>query len=298
MIPNMPNQDLPPVDEYQRKPNKEAFDQYKVGGYTYLQNLIANVILRNSVGNGAYISMVYTGMKTSKYNDDDFATAATSMWNFFLLIIFIAPLYRFLYNSVLEKETKVREAMKIMGLTDLPYWLSWISYYATINTIQCIAMTLVLIPVFEYSNLFLVFLYLWLYGMSLFGFSLLVSAFFSTAKTAAIVGTMLFYVTSFIFTVVEDRTISEAAKTGCSIFPAVAVQLAGINLLKFEESGIGLTFNNSNELYLNYRFASCLWMNVVTFVSFSLLGLYLENVLPAAVGVRKPLWFPFTKAFW
>ena len=39
-------------------------------------------------------------------------------------------------------------------------------------------------------------------------------------------------------------------------------------------------------------------MNVITFFTFGLLGLYLENVLPAAVGVRKPLWFPFTKSFW
>ena len=167
---NMPNQEELPFDKYQRQPNTEAFNQYKAGGYTYLQNLIANVILKSSVGNEAYISMVYTGMKTSKYNDDDFATAATEMWNFFLLIIFIVPLYRFLYNAVLEKETKIREAMKIMGLSDFPYWFSWFSYYALINTIQCVAMTLVLIPVFEYSNLFLVFLYLWLYGMSLFGF--------------------------------------------------------------------------------------------------------------------------------
>ena len=28
------------------------------------------------------------------------------------------------------------------------------------------------------------------------------------------------------------------------------------------------------------------------------MGLYLENVLPSAAGVRKPLLFPFTKSFW
>lgn len=254
--PNMPNQELPAVDEYQRKPNFEAFDQYRKGGYTYLQNIIANAILRNSRGNGAYISMVYTGMKTSKYNDDDFATAATSMWNFFMLIIFIAPLYRFLYNSVAEKETKVREAMKIMGLTDFPYWLSWLSYYVVITTIQCIVMVLILIPVFEYSNLFLIFLYLWLYGMTMFAFGLFIGSFFSTAKTAAIVGTMAFYITSFISPVVEDRSVSEAAKTVTSFFPSVGVQLGGINLLKFEEVGIGMNFDNASEVYLNYRFAT------------------------------------------
>ena len=254
---NMPNQELDAADEYQRKPNNEAFTQYKEGGYTYLQNIFANAILRDRTGStGAYISMIYTPSKSSKYNDDDFATAAEGLWNFFILLIFLAPLYRFVSNSVAEKETKIREAMKIMGLSDAPYWLSWFAYYILINTIQCIVMLIILLPVFEYSNKFLVFLYLWLYGMTMFGYGLFVGAFFSSGKTAAIVATMFFYLTSFINTVIASSTISEAAKTGCSFFPAVAVQLAGTNLLEFESSGVGLTFENSNELYKNYRFGT------------------------------------------
>ena len=133
---NMPNQMLGAYDSYQRKPNTAAWDQYKKGGYTYLQNIIANAILKNSKGTNAYISMIYTPMKTSNYFNDDFATAAAGMWNFFILLVFLAPLYRFVSNSVSEKETKIREAMKIMGLTDFPYWLSWLTYYLLVTTIQ------------------------------------------------------------------------------------------------------------------------------------------------------------------
>ena len=142
---------------YQRKPDKESWIQYKAGGYTYLQNLIANAILQNSKGTEAYISMIYVPMKTSSYLNDDFATTIKNMWNYFLLIVFLAPLYRFVSNSVYEKETKMREVMKIMGLTDLPYWLSWLTYYIIVNTIQWILMLIVLITVFENSNKFLVF---------------------------------------------------------------------------------------------------------------------------------------------
>ena len=53
-----------------------------------------------------------------------------------------------------------------------------------------------------------------------------------------------------------------------------------------------------NEEYENYRFLTCIWMNFISFLIFTILGLYLENVLPGAVGVRKPVWFPFTKQFW
>jgi ATP-binding cassette, subfamily A (ABC1), member 3 len=296
---NMPNQELDAVDEYQRKPNKIAFEQYKEGGYTYLQNIIANSVLRIRTGSaGAYIAMAYAPMKTSKYVDDDFMEAADDLWNFFILLIFLAPLYRFVSNSVTEKETKIREAMKIMGLTDAPYWLSWFTYYTIVNTILCVAMLLIMLGIYEYSNYFLLFMYLWLYGMTMFSYGVFVSAFFSSGKTAAIVATMLFYLTSFINIVLEDPSVSETVKTLCSFFPAVAVQLAGTNILGFESSGIGLNWENSNDTYKNFKFGTCLWMNVLFFFVTLTLGLYLENVLPSAVGVRKPFYYPFTKSYW
>jgi ATP-binding cassette subfamily A (ABC1) protein 3 len=134
----MPNQELPAADEYRRKPDFASWDQYMKGGHTYMQSMFSNAILRNKTGStSAYISMIYAPTKSSKYNDDDFATAANYLWGFFILLIFLAPLYRFVSNSVSEKENKTREAMKVMGLTDAPYWLSWFTYYIIINTIQC-----------------------------------------------------------------------------------------------------------------------------------------------------------------
>ena len=295
---NMPNQLLGAYDSYQRKPDLESWFQYRYGGYTYLQNIIANSILQNTYGTGAYISMIYVPMKTSRYFNDDFALAAINLWNFVILLIFLAPLYRFVSNSVSEKETKVREAMKIMGLTDFPYWLSWFSYYIIVNTIQSIIMMIILIPVFEYSNKFLVLLYLWFYGMSMFGYGVFVGSFFSNGKIAALVATMFFYLSSFFYSIVSNRNTAEALKTLFSFFPAVSVQLAGTNLIEFESSGVGLTFENSNELYKNYRFSTTIWMNLIYGLGLGIIGLYLENVLPAAVGVRKPLYYPFTKSYW
>ncbi|CAI2385343.1 unnamed protein product [Moneuplotes crassus] len=296
--PNMPNQDLPPADDFQRGPNEDAFGQYKTGGYTYLQNIIANEILMNTRGAGAYISMLYTGMKTNVYNKDDFPEQVADLWPMAMMLLFLAPMYRLLFNCTQEKGTKMREAMKVMGLTDLPYWCSWLTYYTLINTILCLGMMLLLIPVTEYSNKFLIFLYFWLYGMSLFGYCVLIMAFFSSPKTAGLVGTMLFFALSFVNQLVNDRTVSATTKNLASIFPSLAVQLASTNLLAYEEAGIGILFGNANESYQNYKFATSLWMNTLSFFIFTILGIYLENVLPSTAGVRKPLWFPFTKSFW
>ena len=55
-----------------------------------------------------------------------------------MFLMFIVPLYRLVYRIVNEKETRARESMKMMGLTDMSYWLSWFTYY--LLTITLIAL--------------------------------------------------------------------------------------------------------------------------------------------------------------
>ena len=132
----------------------------------------------------------------------------------------------------------------------------------------------------------------------MFGYGLFVGAFFNNGKVAAIFATIFFYLTSFLYTIVQEQTTSESLKNLLSIFPAVSVQLAGINMLEFESLGVGLSFENANELYKNYRFSTTIWMNLIYGLYLGIIGLYLENVLPSAVGVRKPFYFLFTKSYW
>ena len=39
------------------------------------------------------------------------------------------------YGLLIEKEKRIREGMKIMGMTDFSFYFSWISYYLIIYTI-------------------------------------------------------------------------------------------------------------------------------------------------------------------
>lgn len=38
------------------------------------------------------------------------------------------------FKIVREKESRTKETMRIMGMTDSPYWLSWFVFYTLINT--------------------------------------------------------------------------------------------------------------------------------------------------------------------
>jgi hypothetical protein len=43
--------------------------------------------------------------------------------------MFVPVLYNTVYRIVKEKESKTRESMKMMGLTDTSYWMSWFVFY-------------------------------------------------------------------------------------------------------------------------------------------------------------------------
>jgi ATP-binding cassette subfamily A (ABC1) protein 3 len=143
--------------------------------------------------------MALVPYKSDSYIKDDFDRVIKAMLPFFMLLMYILPVYRLISNIVSEKETKARESMKMMGLSDFSYWLSWFVYYFIIVLIISIASTIILSAnVFKYSNKGIIFLYFFIYGLSLFGLCILIQAFFSRARVAAITGTLIYFGTSFI----------------------------------------------------------------------------------------------------
>jgi len=145
------------------------------------------------------IALTLVPIKTDKYVKDDFSLIFSDMIPLFMLLIYILPMYRLISNLVSEKESKARESMKIMGLLDISYWLSWWFYYFVIVTIiSSICICILSINAIKYSNRGLVFLFFEIYGLSLFGLAVFLQSLFSRARVAAIAGTLIYFGTSFI----------------------------------------------------------------------------------------------------
>lgn len=64
-----------------------------------------------------------------------------------------------------------------------------------------------------------------------------------------------------------------------------------------EGNEIGLTYSNATMEIYNYTFVKGLYMMVISFVSFTLLGLYLDKVLPKKYGEQRCPWFCLSKRF-
>ena len=101
---------------------------------------------------------------------DSFGEILSSVLPLFLILIYLLPVYNTVFLIVKEKESRTKESCRMMGMTDLPYWMSWFAFYTIQNTlISFIACGVLCINVIKYGNKGYIFLYFWLFGQAVFG---------------------------------------------------------------------------------------------------------------------------------
>ena len=131
-----------------------------------MQNWVANIILKRTTREpNASIMAMIVPMRMPPWQRDDFATVLTGLLPFFVMIMYIPPVYRTVYRIVSEKENRAKEAMRMMGLKDTPYWLSWFMYYTIVNTLMVFFSWIILVLwVFKYTDWGIIWCAVWLYG--------------------------------------------------------------------------------------------------------------------------------------
>jgi len=137
-------------------------------------------------------------MKTPYFTHDSFLDAIAGSLALFFLLTFFTPMYWMISFIVDEKSSRAREGMKIMGLWDTSYWMSWFLYYLIISTIiSLVSAGILKLNIFVQSSYISLFLFLWLYGLSLFSLAFLITSFIEKPWTAGIIATLIHFLTYF-----------------------------------------------------------------------------------------------------
>ena len=111
-----------------------------------MQNWVANTILKRVTGvDEASIIAMTIPQESPVAEFDLYALLIAEVLPIFLLAVFVVPLFRTEYRIVSEKETKVRESMRMMGMKDISYWMSWFTYYTIINILLSLVVFLMLL---------------------------------------------------------------------------------------------------------------------------------------------------------
>ena len=212
---------------------------------------------------------------------DSFTEVLKGVLPLLLLLIFIPPVYNTVFLIVREKESRIKESMRMMGMNDTSYWLSWYVYYTCVTTvIVFLSWFVLLINVIVYSNSFLILVFMLLYAQSVFAQILFISMFFESSKYSNIVGALIYFAFNLLGIPVQSSTSSPIAKIMLSLIPQVAMSQLCIVFAQFEGSGVGLTFSNANETIGNYTYLTGIVMLVLSGIVWTIFAFYLDKVLP------------------
>ena len=164
-------------------------------------------------------------------------------------------------------------------------------------------MAVLMVPgqILPLSNFFLIFLLLYLYGLSLIAFAFALTPFFNSAKVAGAVASLATILASILYiplTYVSPP--SGAAMWATSLLSPVALALALGQAVVLEASGAGATFANvwSSPVASGYSIGASLVMLFVDILLYTALAWYCDNVVPSEYGVKRSPGFLFTRRYW
>ncbi|CAK4593959.1 unnamed protein product [Aphanomyces euteiches] len=220
-----------------------------------------------------------------------------------LLSIIVLLSYLHILSSVLvalisEKETKARELLKILGVHEFAIVWSWYITYGILFILAAILQMVVCkLMLFQRSSSGILFAFFLLFGWNVMTYGYMVSAIFSKARSGAYLGMIGFFAMLLVSYAFSDTSSATSKHTAC-IFGPVAMAFGVKTLAKAEGNGVGLTTSNWADDINNFKFITTLYMLIIDSILNTLLGMYLERVIPKDYGVTEKWYFPLLPSYW
>ncbi|XP_061413809.1 LOW QUALITY PROTEIN: phospholipid-transporting ATPase ABCA1-like [Lethenteron reissneri] len=230
-----------------------------------------------------------------------FSLALSRCFALFMVLSWVFAVSMAVKNVVLEKELRLRETMRSMGLDARTLWLAWFIDCLVSASLSNVLLTLLLMygKVLQYSDPLVLFLFLTAFAVATVSQCFLLSVFFSRANLAAACGGLayfLLYLPHILCFMWQDY-LTFPIKMGVSLLSTVAFGFGCESISRLEEQGIGIQWHNlaSNPAAgESYTLLTSLLMMLCDAVIYGLLTWYIEAVFPGQYGVPKPWHFPFT----
>lgn len=189
--------------------------------------------------------------------------------------------------------------MKIMGLSDISFYLSWIIHYGIVYTFVALLTAIICkSSIFPSSDFFLIFVWYWLYCMNCLFLALAVSTFFTKAKVGNICGMVIylgFYILNFVLA--GNTSLPVETKTAYAMLPQISVSLGADVFALIENKGKGIDWSNYDLLVENFSVARSLNTMFLSCIILIIIFLYCDQVIPNEFGTKRHPLFCFPCLF-
>uniref|UniRef100_A0A673B3D3 ATP-binding cassette, sub-family A (ABC1), member 12 n=1 Tax=Sphaeramia orbicularis TaxID=375764 RepID=A0A673B3D3_9TELE len=275
-------------------------------GFVYLQETIDRAIIETQAGRR--ITEPAVQLQAFPYPchlRDEYLEAISFVFPLMLMIAWVLFVADFVKKLVHERELRLHEYMKMMGVNPLSHFFAWFVECACYLGVTIIILTLLLKygRVLPHSDGFLIFLYLCDYGLSILAFSYLVSSFFDQTYIAGLSGSLLYILSFFPFIVVMavETKLTFSQKSLLSLFSPTCFSYASQYINRYEAQAEGIQWSNSYSSPIAGDMASfgwLCWLMLIDSILYFILGAYIRMVFPGKYGIAAPWYFPFTASFW
>uniref|UniRef100_A0A4W3HE00 ATP-binding cassette, sub-family A (ABC1), member 4a n=1 Tax=Callorhinchus milii TaxID=7868 RepID=A0A4W3HE00_CALMI len=279
--------------------------RYIWGGFAYLQDMIDHGIIKTQTNTEVPLGTYVQQMPYPCFVDDLFMLTLTRCFPIFMVLAWIYSVSMMVKSIVLEKELRLKETMKTMGVSNWVLWATWFIDNFIIMTISTLLLTVVIMKgsVLHYSNPVILFGFLLVFTVATIMQCFLLSVFFSKANLAAACSGIIYftlYLPHILCFAWQDR-MTRKLKLLASLLSPVAFGFGTEYLSRYEEQGLGLQWGNiaiSPVEGDNYSFLSSIIMLLVDAFVYGILACYLDAVFPGEYGVPSPWYFPLQPSFW
>ncbi len=241
----------------------------------------------------------------------DLAFSQDAMKTYGAMFVFATLMFNFiiqLSHIVKEKELRLREAMKQMGLRPFPYWVSWFITDALLDLVNVLVICLtgwaLRLDFFVKNAFFLYFLLLLLASLALTAAVFFFATLLRRAEQARNLGFALFIIfyiagnglTGYYF---NSDSYIEVQRYLSLILPIPF--LHSLNVLIDESSGsekVGLSWSDGQIVPGYYPVMEAYSWLILNFFLYLIVTWYCDEVVPGAFGVKRPWYFPFTASYW
>uniref|UniRef100_A0A3Q1IMF9 P-type phospholipid transporter n=1 Tax=Anabas testudineus TaxID=64144 RepID=A0A3Q1IMF9_ANATE len=279
--------------------------RYVWGGFVYIQDLVERAVSRFLTGVQQNTGIYIQQMPYPCYVDDVFLRVLNRSLPLFMTLAWIYSVAMIIKGVVYEKEARLKETMRIMGLGTGTLWFSW--FISSIVPFLVSAALLIALlkwgDILPYSNPTVVFFFLMAFATATIMQCFLISTFFSKANLAAACGGLIYFslYLPYVLCVAWRDHLKTIHKVLASFLSPVAFGFGCEYFSQYEEQGVGIQWYNLHSSLVDgdsYNFSTSIIMLYVDAFIYATAAWYIEAVFPGEYGIPRPWYFVFQLNYW
>ncbi|KAM4576304.1 ATP-binding cassette sub-family A member 2 isoform 2-T2 [Odontesthes bonariensis] len=283
---------------------------YFLYGFVWIQDMIERAIINTFVGHdvvepGNYVQM----FPYPCYTRDDFLFVIEHMMPLCMVISWVYSVAMMIQHIVAEKEHRLKEVMKMMGLNNAVHWVAWFITGFVQLSISVTALTAILKygRVLLHSDPLIIWLFLTIYAVATIMFCFLVSVIYSKAKLASACGGIIYFLSyvPYMYVAIREEVahdkITAFEKCIASLMSTTAFGLGSKYFALYEVAGVGIQWRTINQSPVegdDFNLGLSMMMLIIDAGVYGVFTWYIEAVHPGMYGLPRPWYFPLQRSYW